>query len=96
MACHPIIIDGKPAGFICTSRTRRRTCADCGAQVAEYKLCDWRLAGAKKGKTCSRVTCNRCATSVGPDKDLCRPHAAMWAKHPLNPKNYAPKDPEPT
>jgi hypothetical protein len=63
---------GKPIGVVC-SRVRRRRCSACGNLGAEI-LCDG--PGARAGKTCDRALCRRCATSVGPDVDLCPAHAA--------------------
>lgn len=52
-------------------------------------LCDWKLAGAKAGKTCDRFMCLGCAVKVGEDKHLCEPHGKLWDKHPANPRNKA-------
>lgn len=81
--------DGRPVvGIVCTGRTRRKRCAECG-ESAPY-LCDWKLTGPKAGKTCDRPVCARCATvpvldgAPAPDRHLCRPHADRWARHPKN------------
>jgi hypothetical protein len=73
-------------GFVCTRAAPRVRCSACGDLVADHILCDWRLAGAKAGKTCDRKCCRRCARHVGEDKDLCPAHAALWDKHPRNPQ----------
>lgn len=75
------LADGTPVvGIACT---RGPSCSEC-SRPGRY-LCDWKLKGAKAGKTCDRRLCATCATHVAPDKHLCRPHAARWAVHPKNP-----------
>lgn len=83
MPCHEVRTPRGGHGFVCTGRERRRRCVECGRPVAY--LCDWKLAGSKKGKTCSRGLCERCAASPGPGKHLCPAHARRWATHPKNP-----------
>jgi hypothetical protein len=63
--------DGTTA-IICSRGERKRYCS-CG-RVAN-KLCDFPLHGSKTGKTCDRPICDRCATSVGEDRDYCPPHS---------------------
>lgn len=80
MHCHSI----PGLGIVCM-RGERRRCTECGTRPVVY-LCDWKLAGAKKGRTCSRGLCASCATSPAPDKHLCGAHARRWAQHPKNPQ----------
>jgi hypothetical protein len=79
--------DGRRA--LVTFEVRLRVCKGCGDRVEHFTLCDWKLTGPKEGKTCSAVSCARCSTNVGVDKDLCPPHARLWDKHPANPRNKA-------
>ena len=66
--------DGTPyGGFVCTRNHRSKPCSVCGRPMS--RLCDYRLRGAKAGKTCDRPLCERCAVRVGPDRDLCPAHA---------------------
>ncbi len=59
--------------IICSHGRRAPKCRFCDRTSA--KLCDFLLIGSKAGKTCDAPLCDRCATSVGPDRDLCPPHA---------------------
>lgn len=54
---------------ICSHRRSRPKCA-CGNRAT--KQCDYPNARGKG--TCDRNLCNRCAISVGPDRDYCRTH----------------------
>lgn len=71
-----------------TVEVRMRTCKGCGARMMEDRgnLCDWKVDGKKRSKTCDAFVCNGCARRVGPDKDLCPAHAKMWDEHPKNTK----------
>lgn len=85
------------SGFVCSRGGRRKRCATCGRSATA--LCDWKLAGKKKGKTCDAPICSTCATSPAKGKDLCPPHARLWAKHPANPARPPPAPqvvPDPT
>lgn len=89
MTCRTIYgADGKPMGIGCT-RTMggRAVCDIAGCSRAHTTLCDWKLKGAKAGQTCSARLCASHATNVGPERDLCPAHAAVWDAHPSNPKN---------
>jgi hypothetical protein len=46
-------------------------------------LCDFPLRGKKAGATCSKATCGRCVTAIGPNRDLCPPHARYAREHGL-------------
>jgi hypothetical protein len=78
MHCRDIVIDGKVVGIACGSRSRPKPCKQCGARST--RLCDYPLAGKKRGTTCDAPLCDRCAVKVGPDRDFCRPHANLRAK----------------
>jgi hypothetical protein len=67
-------------GYICGTRTRRK-CSSCGTYGAD-RQCDYpvkvsKVAGGKASGTCDRWLCDRCAASVGPDKDYCPPHQRL-------------------
>lgn len=67
--------DGTPfEAIVCTGGARRKRCK-CGRPST--KLCDFKLTGAKASKTCDAPLCPRCATSIGPDRDLCPAHARL-------------------
>lgn len=55
----PLFIDGKVVGRICGPRPRRVPCSVTGCPNARIYLCDFPLAGAKAGKTCSRGLCEK-------------------------------------
>lgn len=62
MSCERIIgTDGQTMGFICT-RTPRPPCEQCGAPATV--LCDYPLGGSKKGQTCDKKLCRKCAIRV--------------------------------
>lgn len=83
MPCETVDLGNGIRGIVC-SRGRRKRCSECGRLGAGY-LCDWKLRGKKKGKTCDRPLCDRCATEVAPDRHLCRAHNERWKRHPKNP-----------
>lgn len=83
MPCYPVKIPGG-YGIVCTGRKRPKYCVACGARAR--RLCDWKLAGKKRGKTCSRPICSRCSVQPAPGKDLCPAHAKAWETHPANPR----------
>ena len=64
--------EGQPIGIICGHRQRSRTlCKFCNRDFVR-KLCDFPTGAG--GKTCDAGMCDRCATSIGPDKDYCPTH----------------------
>lgn len=74
-----------PGGVIlCGVRETRCSVPGCGARTVA--LCDWKLHGAKEGKTCSAKLCARHTFKPAPDKDLCPAHRAAYAtwqlRHP--------------
>lgn len=85
--------DGKGYVIVCGGRPRTHSCSSCGA-ASSYQ-CDWKLHGKKKGKTCDRHLCERCATVVGENKHLCPPHTREWDRHPANPKHAPAMPPAP-
>ena len=76
MPCTPFTLPGGARGFICT-RSPRPRCA-CG-QPATLQ-CD--APTKRRSGTCDRHMCAACALEVGPDRHLCRDHAARALEHP--------------
>lgn len=58
-----------------------RPCAFCG-RLTDV-LCDFPLRGKKKGRTCSKRSCERCSSKIGDDLDLCPIHTKLIADHGL-------------
>lgn len=88
MPCRTLKDDeGRITGFMCGRAARKLDpCRWCGKP--HTKLCDYPLRGAKAGKTCDAPICDDCATSIGPDRDLCPAHAKLWKGEPDGiPKN---------
>lgn len=76
MKCEHLQMPGGGGVIICTRGHRRARCVSCGALASIQ--CDSPLAGAKKGKTCSRNLCRKCAVpqpELGADRDFCPAHA---------------------
>ncbi len=73
-------------GIAC-SRGRRSLglCVECKAAAAS-QLCDFPVERAGRQTTCDRALCRRCATRLSGDRDLCRPHAALWDHENNRPK----------
>ena len=71
--------DGNVIAIVCSRGHRRRQCSTANCDNAATKLCDHKL---KNGKTCDRPMCARCAKNVGPDRDLCPPHARLEERAP--------------
>jgi hypothetical protein len=71
MPCIPFTFKGG-RGFMCTRTPARVPRCVCGLPSA-YQ-CD--APSQRKSGTCDRHLCAGCATEVGPDKHLCRTHAA--------------------
>lgn len=57
-------------GFICGSGVE--PCRFCG--IVADKLCD---APVGNGKTCDIALCEKCATNIGPETDLCPTHVIL-------------------
>lgn len=64
MGCEHVEIEGGVA-IICSRGRRRRTCSTPGCGRRVVALCDFRLTGAKAGKTCDRPLCALCAVRMG-------------------------------
>jgi hypothetical protein len=75
MTCKPILdAKGNQIGFACSRRTHVAPCVECGRPST--KQCDFELKNAKR-RTCDRALCDRCARSVGKNRDYCRIHYEM-------------------
>lgn len=64
-----------PTGMIVVCARGRRphqVCSVPGCGRDARRLCDERLAN---GQTCDKPLCTSHAVSIGPDQDLCPPHA---------------------
>ncbi len=72
MMCQRIQTPSGPM-IVCGTRSRRR--CKCGRDA--ILLCDWKVPDKTSG-TCDAPVCTACATSLAPDKDLCRDHAAAY------------------
>lgn len=70
-------IDGKQVHIrICNRGQKRLPCKFCGTPTTT--LCDYPTPTAKQPRrTCSKRICDKCATHVGDDRDLCPPHAKL-------------------
>lgn len=73
MTCEHVTLPGGQTAIVCSTRPRKR--CKCGRRAT--LLCDWKIPG-KKGGTCDRPICERCATSPAPGKDLCPDHARAF------------------
>lgn len=62
--------NGRVMGILCGGHRSRKRCSWCGRGYAD-KLCDFPVG---RDKTCDAPICNRCATSVGEDRDYCPKH----------------------
>jgi hypothetical protein len=82
MPCHHVDLGNGTRAIICT-RGRTQRCKYCGRPST--KLCDWPLAGEKKGKTCDIPMCERCAAHIEPDTDYCKAHNALYLEQPKQP-----------
>lgn len=64
--------EGRPIGVVCgLRRAPRRMCKFCQKDFVR-KLCDFPTGTG--GKTCDAGICDRCATTIGPDRDYCPNH----------------------
>lgn len=80
MPCTPINLGGGVTGIICTRGRRPGPCSVPGCGRPHEVLCDYQLVPlefGKEPKTCDAKLCRRCAKHVGPDRDLCPPHAKL-------------------
>ncbi len=77
MGCETFDLGDGAFAIVCSrGRKARKPCSVCGRQP-HSKLCDFKLTGAKAGKTCDLEMCSSCAKHVGPDRDLCPAHAKL-------------------
>lgn len=74
--------DGQIQVITCTRGSSAKHCK-CGRKATI--ACDHKLTGSKLGKTCDAPLCDRCATSAGPNIDLCPVHARLAQKESLRP-----------
>lgn len=78
---------GPVSGIVCSRGPRPKKCAHCdhvGTRLCDFPV-DFVLAhGPKAGqrvkRTCDAPVCPCHATSIGPDRDLCPPHAKSWER----------------
>lgn len=61
--------------MVCGPRRRSAPCQVPRCSATSSKLCDWPTDGKK---TCDLKLCAGCATKIGPDRDLCPAHFAMY------------------
>ena len=74
MTCKTIDLGGGATAIVCTRGRKAAPCEFC-RERPHTLLCDYPLAGKRKGATCSKRMCQRCATSNALAGDLCPPHA---------------------
>jgi hypothetical protein len=67
---------GEGFAIVC-SRGRRETCGVAGCRETSVALCDYPLAGAKKGTTCDKRLCRQHRASRGKEIDYCPAHARI-------------------
>lgn len=73
MTCTTIKIgDAGDMAIVCDRKPIQK-CQFCAPSPRATKLCDYPLAGSKRGKTCSARMCDRCATTID-GLDYCRAH----------------------
>lgn len=89
MTCRTLEVPGGIAIVCSRGQSRGRDCAFCGTFSKSYVLCDFPLRGKKAGATCSKPACEKCATSVGENRDFCPPHARYHREHGLDVKLIA-------
>lgn len=83
MTCTPVTLPGGVRAIVCTRGPRPR-CAcgrpatiQCDAPTPASLISSGPNAGrVRKAGTCDRHLCASCATEAGPDRHLCREHAA--------------------
>lgn len=88
MTCRTVQVDGVTA-IVCSRGQRPKKCTCC-AQMSATLLCDWTVSSG----TCDKAVCTRCATHVGPNRDLCRQHAIAWAERHAQPTGERTKEGE--
>ena len=72
MTCEPIRFPGGGGGFACSRGNQARGGGRCYiCDKPSTKLCD---APVEQGRTCDRNICDRHATRVGPNLDVCPAH----------------------
>lgn len=82
MTCTRLALDDGTVAIVCHRREPARPCAFCGAPTRT--LCDFPLRGKRAGATCNKRVCEKCATVIGKDRDLCPPHARMAREYGLD------------
>lgn len=76
MPCTPVKLPGGGMALVRHAHRRIAPCRYCAAQGT--RLCDFPvLRGLHKG-TCDAPLCERCATRISSDRDLCRAHLPLW------------------
>lgn len=78
MPCNHVTLPGGAYAIICTKGQRAKPCKYCGRP--HEKLCDYKLTGARAGKTCDIPMCAKCAFHVPPDEDFCPAHRDIILK----------------
>lgn len=77
MPCKTMVMGDGSMVVLC-SRGGGERCCICGKPSS--KLCDFKLTGAKAGKTCDKKLCARCAHKVADGVDYCPVHWRMSQK----------------
>lgn len=85
--------DGQPYVGVATVFESSHRCNTCGKPASIQ--CDYQVIRAGKASTCDRWCCRGCATSVGPDRDYCAPHARVGKGSSVVPWIDAPDPPDP-
>lgn len=69
-----VTLPGGQVAHVRMSKPRSQRCKVCAHLTAHRFLreCDFKLPN---GRTCDLLMCQNCATSIGPDQDLCPQHA---------------------
>lgn len=76
MPCDKVELPGGGFAIVCSRGQRKaKPCESCGRPGTIQ--CDYPVTRNGKTATCDRWQCRQCATSVGPNVDYCKPHAAM-------------------
>lgn len=73
MNCQNVSLPNGASAIVCgTVRRERCRCGQRGTL-----LCDWKMPERRSG-TCDAPMCAKCATSAGPNKDICPDHASAF------------------